>query len=520
MQVAMSIVYDILSKRFACTKGSFFDPSAQTCVVYDCLPEEGDRAFAGTFVVSSQALELGSEVADVQKARIIAVCPPGAPTATDCAIVVSASEPAAVVAAELTKGLTDCKDVLKRMSQSALEGAPIADIVSSAHELLGNPVLIHDEALRVRARTENDAMNDAMWNPLDASVPAYRQRVMPQGFPEFIERIRQSGDACSRYKMHNGVIVYSYRTKEIAGAFLVVSLLQKNRLVTDGDKVILKALCTLVEMSMKSNARLAKEELGYNGLLLDALEGRISSPVEFANRMAALGHSLKPYATLMLVSPRKGAFSDRQAQRVIEDIMNTFPFGRGVCYKGNLVFYATHDKLNCVADSIYERFEAFLARFRMVAALGNTRSIDCPVSELYRSASFNMRIGRKIHPGKNLLFVEDCHPYWAYETCLLQGNADLYIHPALNMLREHDDRTKESQLSVLRTLAAFRGNRSLAASELFIQRNTLQARIREIETLCKIDLSDPVVMNHIRRSFELEDYCKGSMLAEQTGRLA
>ncbi|MEI3231917.1 MAG: helix-turn-helix domain-containing protein [Gordonibacter pamelaeae] len=51
------------------------------------------------------------------------------------------------------------------------------------------------------------------------------------------------------------------------------------------------------------------------------------------------------------------------------------------------------------------------------------------------------------------------------------------------------------------------GNRTNAARELYMQRNTLQARIRDIESLCGIDLSDPAVIAHVRHSVVLEEYC-------------
>ena len=122
-----------------------------------------------------------------------------------------------------------------------------------------------------------------------------------------------------------------------------------------------------------------------------------------------------------------------------------------------------------------------------------------------------------MYPDRNLLFLEDCQPYWVYETCLQHGSADLYTHPALNILRDHDLRTGGSHLNLLKRLALNRGNKSITAEELYIQRNTLQSRLREIEVICRIDLSDSATLDHIRRSFILEGYCEGSLRIKGDG---
>ena len=104
-----------------------------------------------------------------------------------------------------------------------------------------------------------------------------------------------------------------------------------------------------------------------------------------------------------------------------------------------------------------------------------------------------------------------------YETCLQHGSTDLYTHPALNILRDNDLRMGESHLNLLKKMVLNRGNKSITAEELYIQRNTLQSRLREIEVICRINLSDSATLDHIRRSFILEDYCEGSLHIEGDG---
>ena len=504
MRTTMSIAYDALVERYpAAMIGERFDPGAFACLVYDGLRAGAKRLHDEVYVLSGKVLsDTREQLDDYVLDRCIVVVSPGEVATGDCAITVSTIDSASDVAAALEDALLEYRRVFGRMSSLTLKGADVSQLVECAHRLLRNPVLVHDAALRVRAHTERDMMNDSLWPSLDSS---FEECLLPEGISRFVGQVSSSNEI-TRYVTPDGVTTHSLRTKEIGGAFLIISLLQKNKDVTEGDRLVLRKLCRLIEMGMKTNAQLAKEELGYSGLLLDALEGRISGPVEFANRMSALGYEVRAVASLILVAPQKGEFSDRQAQRFTEDIFNTFPFGMGVRYKEHLVFYGTYDDAGTITPADLARFEAFLGKFKMVAALGSPHPTDQPLADLYQNALVNLRVGRKVYPGKHLLLSQDCQPFWAYEACMAQGDPDLYIHPALSVLQRHDSRTKDTLYEVLSTLALCRGNRSAAAQELAVQRNTLQSRIKEIELICHIDLSDPFTVDHIRRSIVLEGY--------------
>ena len=513
MRATMSMVLDILRESFPVGEGVRYDPDAEVSVIREGIPPDRRPGGSCVIVIGGDPEEAPSEAFGC---RTVAVCPPGTAFPVGCALHVSTGESTSTVVDALEKGLSRYKRVLDRLTDLALRGADANDLAECAHELLQNPLLIHDAALRVRARTERDSINKEVWKPIGASGQASRERVVPESLPEFIDLIERDGEVAG-FRTPSGIIIHSVRTRKIAGAYLVVSLLQKNRSVTEGDRAILRMLSALIEMGMKTNVRLMKEELGYNGLLLDALEGRMTDFVEFSNRMAALGHNLRPIANIMLVSPLKGEFSDRQAQRIIEEIGNTFSFGRGVRYRDALVFYETYENASVITSADYSRLAAFLERFKMVAALGNPQPSERMVAGLYLGASLNMRVGRRLYPGRSLLFPKDCQPYWAYETCLRQGNPDLYVHPALNALREYDLSTGGGLFEVLKRFSLNRGNKSTTAAEEHIQRNTLQARLREIEVVCKVDLSDPSTLNHLRRSFVLEDYCSGRLRMPEDG---
>ena len=518
MRVTMSMLHDILAEQYAVTIGEAFDPHATVSMAFEFGNPTLQVKTDMVCVMSVEDYATNIEETLYRAERTVLVRRSDGPSSYSCSLCVTADKSPDYLVSHIEEGLCRYKRTLWQMSDMVFDGADIQDVVECSHALLGNPVIVQDRAMRVRARTLSDPMEDEMWTPLDSRVASFSMPGIPDGFQDFVEELEAKRELLD-YEVFNGEKLFACRTKEIAGNYLMVILLQKNHPVTDGDIDVLRSLCYLVELSMKTSTGQYKEVIGYNGLLIDALEGRIINPVEFRNRMEALGHVIKPIARIMIAAPQKGRLNDRQASRLINDILNTFPFGRGVCYDGRLVFFASYDSAGQVCSTDFERFEQFLQNYKMIAALSEPRLLDCPVRNLYESAVLTLDVGRRVYPDRPLYFFEDCHPFWVYETCLKSGDADLYIHPALDTLRSYDLRNQSSLYKVLQLLARNRGNRSQTAKDLFIQRNTLQARIKEIELICKIDLSDSTEIDHIRRSFILDDYTRAAYSPIRLGGL-
>lgn len=515
MRVTMSMVCDILRGHYHVDEGLLYDPSITVSMAceYGGL---GSSCKEAVYVTEGKSIDGAAALGALPGcSRVICVQDHGVALGR-CALVVVSHASLEEVVDALEEGIYRYKAVLRRMSELAIGSGDVQAIVECAHELLDNPITVQDRAMRVKAKTLADIMDDDMWSPLDSSLDSFDSSGLPSGFLSFLEDIEEKKEMAD-YEMFNGVRLFACRTKELAGDFLIASLLQKNRELTNGDYDVVRYLCSLIEFAMKMNAGQCKEAIGYNGLLIDALEGRITSSVEFRNRMSALGIELKPLALVILCAPRKGQLNDRQAARLINDILNTFPFGRGVHHQGKLVFYATYDSMKQVKSVDFDRFDKFLEQYRMNAALSEVRPLSHSVESLYKSTLLTINVGRHMFPNRSLYHFEECQPYWVYETCLNKGDADLYIHPALETLRKHDAHYQGRLFFILRSLVGNRGNRSQTAKDLFIQRNTLLSRIREIELICKIDLSDSLQIDHLRRSFLLLDYCESSGLSCRGG---
>ena len=499
MRITMSIVRDILGE-FGVVTGKYYDGGI---VVSDVASwsTNSDSTSANVLVAP-----LGLEREEFSHPERLVVVGGTVLMTEKCALHIPGNRNTSEIVEAIGNGMSKYKLQLNNLEHLALGEADIGFLVNAAHVLLGNPILVLDGAMRVRARTSNEDIGNDFWHSLESTNSLFSKDVGLTGSAKVRNEIRSDEAACN-CAVVNGIETCSVRTKEIGGEHLVVILLEKCRPITEADKQVLRFLCSLVELNLKTAIRQGKSSVGYRGLLIDAIEGRVGASDEFATRMRLLGHAAESSARMLIVGPRRGRLSSRQANRLLSDISNTYPFGVGLFYKGRLVFFSVADNDEKIVGADYERFEFFLRRSGAVAAFGEWAPLATTVRSLYKSAVFTFEVGKCVHRERSMHFFEECRSYWPFEICMSLGHPDLFALPKIMDLRENSGESGYALLHVLKCYVDNDGNKSAAASELGIQRNTLQSRLRKIELLLDVSLSDPLEVDYLRWFFRLEEYC-------------
>lgn len=514
MRTTMAMVFEALGERYLCVKGSSYNPDTIAASVL-ALSSVDDDDYSNTAVVvavENQNRELRF-LRRVPSERLVLICPQGTNLLYSCAFCVYGEFSAAEIVQTAEYMLCFYRSWYSRLSSDVLDGISIEELINSVHMFVGNPIIVLDRALRVRACTDDDVMDDEMWTPLNPQIEAFAAPADPPGYVDFV-KLLDSEKTVLDYCMFNGVHLAACRTCDIAGEYLFACLIQKNKPIGESDVSLLKILIVFIETLMRTGLLHARQEgIGYNGLLIDALEGHLNNPVELGNRMSALGYSLKPRLQIIVLMPSKGRINDRQARRIVSDISFNFPFGKCVHYEGAIIIFLTYEVNKGPRRLDYKKLETFMGKNNLVAGVSGEFSVNTPLQEIYQTAQDALKIGRVALKDSHLFFFDKCRAFYLYEMCSQEGDCNFYIHSALKIVASHDREAKASLYPTLKSLAENWGNRTKAANELFMQRNTLQARIREIELLCGIDLSDPAIIAHLHHSFALREYCKEPMFS-------
>lgn len=83
---------------------------------------------------------------------------------------------------------------------------------------------------------------------------------------------------------------------------------------------------------------------------------------------------------------------------------------------------------------------------------------------------------------------------------------DEYCHPALQRLKEYDERNKTELYISLRTFIEHNQNLCLTAEALFIHRNTLVYRLRRIQQITNLDLKDIGILYSLMDAFRIDAF--------------
>lgn len=504
MRVCMSMLYDGLNRHFDCEIGTCYDPDTTARFIHKTAPVVTKTADEGVFLAAE---------ADIRN------LPPCYPPCN--LIVVSNSIPVDMPCALFVRTDLDLKKVVAYAEESILSyqawsdklfdlmiaEAGLQTLVDQAHEILGNPITVFDQSLRVLAYSENDIMNDTLWVSDDSSGSIDYSEIGEQAVSSFLGELLVKKELFEYPTVHENdmsACLVCASDMDLIGTCLV----HKNKRISQGDFACLRYFSEVLSLAIKTQYSKWNDSVGgYDALVLDAMEGRIKDETELNRRTSLLGMSLDEAFEVIVVRSRKGFLNDAQIQSVRAMMKDIIFGGHVITYHREVVAILSYKKDKLPIEADLTLFRKQLGSSRLVAGISGRSSSFLDLDKLYTQASFAISIGRKMYRSESAVKFEACRRYYLYECSYQRGDWGFYLHPAFNILWEHDAKSSNQLFPTLSCLLKNDGRRSETAKELFIQRNTLQYRIEKIEKLCNIELSQSETFNHLKSSLELYEYC-------------
>ena len=120
-----------------------------------------------------------------------------------------------------------------------------------------------------------------------------------------------------------------------------------------------------------------------------------------------------------------------------------------------------------------------------------------------RESKDALKIGKSIVPDKRIFSFEDLGLYVMLRHLSESEDIQRYCHPAMSILTRYDSRSNASLLSTLETYLDNNCSIKDTADALFLHRNSVIYRLRKIEELCGIDLTDTDTCFRLRLSFAI-----------------
>ena len=510
MNITMAMVLEGLSEDYLCEKGDFFDPYRR--VDWACLADDGRFRRRGEDVCFVVEGLHHSSLAGVPYENIVVMLNPG-DSSVPCAIkVVSSSE-----ASELRGAINDIfaryETWASNLMDLNLHGAGLEELVDFAHGLFGNPVTIVDENYRLWAQTHDDVMEDGLWvsdGESEGGPSAYLRGPGPseKGFADYLSGLKSRGLLVD-FETNLGTRLAACAIAGGSGSIMGVNVVEKNRAITCGDIECLKYFADVVSVKLKAMEFSWRDSSSsYYALLQDVVRGNLLDNSEVKARLSKYWIDLERSFTVFVITGRLRFLKYHQLCRIEDELAGVFSQGTSVISARSIVVFVNHG--SDLDGALFNDLEEYARENDLAVGVSESRSDDCSLRVLLEQAQFALRARRRIAPEAYVAEYDRYRGYYLFDVCSRQADWRRYVHEGIWALCALDLDGDSSVMDTLRCLVYNHGNRTVAANELGIQRNALKYRIKKIEKLCSVDLSDQDVFDHIAFSVRLMDYCAGS----------
>ena len=372
----------------------------------------------------------------------------------------------------------------------------VCEIISHELEGLTN---ITDESYNLIAQFPKKRINEAIWDSylIEKTLPAdlikllNEKNLIEQGLfsdKPFVTTLDTAKD-------YNRIITRIMMSQKIYG-YLTVYIKTD---VTDEDieKLGLAAKVIAYQMYKKEDTNNYIGDI-YELFISNLFNQNIHSEKDLTEWQKAMPVPLrKPYR--IICAGEKNHFNYAYMNTVLKKIKNQYHYLSCTIYQDQL--YLLVDKVEEKGQmQLMDEMIELLKSYDLNIGISNDFS-ELLLAELYRQqASLTALLQRK----DSLYFMDEALQLMNEE---IKDKQELYIHPAIKILSAFDQKNSTEYLKTLFSYLRLFAHHVAIENELKIHRNTVYNRIRTIEELCGIDLSDAYTFTHLYLSYLMSDDC-------------
>lgn len=366
------------------------------------------------------------------------------------------------------------------MFDALLSGKGIQGLVDAAAEVFGNPVAVADMGLAMVA-VSPELADDPEWmaNAREVETNDIRQAALAGDF-----RRVYSGDktVVGEYKgADQRYLAARVRRKDaLLGHALV---LERNRPFTDDDIALLPDVCRTFgyELAGATDADQLAERHGK--LFEDLLSGSLADADEVAARVQR-AHLRTPEAMCALVAHPVSDKGQISARYLRTQLVRAFPGSLGMVRGDDVLVVVGAEDAGEVLDGLFAK--SVYAEGLCIGASYPFRGLHL-LLRAYEQAQAAVRLsdGR---PG--VVRYKQVVARHMMERASLTIDGSIFIHPALELLAEADERERTGHLADLEAYLACGRNATATARALHVHKNTMYYRLQRIEQIADVDLSD------------------------------
>ena len=366
------------------------------------------------------------------------------------------------------------------MFDALLSGKGLQGLVDAAAEVFGNPVAVADMGLAMVA-VSAELADDPEWmtNAREIETNDMRQAALAGDF-----RRVYSGDktvvgeypgADQRY------LAARIRRKDVLLGHALV--LERNQPFTDDDLALLPDVCRTFGYELAGAADADQLSERHGKLFEDLLSGSLADRDEVEARVQR-AHLRVPQRMCVLIAHPVSDAGQISSRYLRTQLVRAFPGSMGVV-RGDDVLVVVD------AAEADDALAGHLAKGVNVEGLCVGVSFPFRGLHLLRRAADQARAAVRLSDGRpGVVPYERVVARHMMERASLTIDGSTFVHPAIGLLEEADERERSSHLADLEAYLSCGRNATATARALHVHKNTMYYRLQRIEQIAGVDLSD------------------------------
>lgn len=424
-------------------------------------------------------------------------------TLPPCALVVYS-------ATSLSQLFEICRDVMRYYFQWGdellsliMKNRDLQELVSCAHQLLKNPIMILDSSMKVLAFTPDDTMDDAIWKLTVekgyADLDGQSSLVLKRGLA-----LLNDHDSAYNHPMHGDSWASAKNVVVNGNQVALVSLIQKNHPISEGDFACLCYFGDMLALYFKTRDNLSYlTDNRLESIITDLLDERFKNEAELNARIRNVNWLPKLNFFILTIQSCHLFLNKTQMKKISEAIVKMLSNAWAIIYDDHIVILINHNSPLSLNVQETSNLRYFLKQNQLCAGISNSEKKISEIARLYRQSLIAIEMGSYLDLADDLFLFSDHRVNSMLYAFIKLGDVESYLNPCIKQLQEYD--TKKNA-ALLKTLIAYLKNncKQLKTSQdLFIQRGTLIYRLKKIEELCQVNLSDDKLIFDLQLSLNL-----------------
>lgn len=386
-------------------------------------------------------------------------------------------------------------------------GKGLTDVVALAEKFFGYPISICDASYNL---IETSPLMKQMTYGLEHSQSRLylsSDEVESLKRNQVVEQIYHSPTAFGvRTVDHpdNQWIFCGIRIQNVMAGYVAVCMGDR-----DTNEYILQMTTTLanicaIEMQ-KHDFFMTRTGLKYENFLIDLLEGRFNDVNMISSRLELLDRKFCKFFCLIVLSCMEPHDSDLFNKQQMTALRASYPNSMSVVYKDAIVLFLNQETPINLREDFTRKLLEFSSLNRMKAGISQPFVDILKIHDFYIQALNSLQLGEQAYPDATLHFAADLLPQYLFQQAEPTG-LSVGIHYHIHHLQGYDQEFHTEFIPTLRAYLDNDRNATKAAAALHIHRSTFFYRIKKIEELLDISITDSHLLFLYELSFLIWDY--------------